>query len=114
LRVRGLGWFPNARNPRVLLAGVTAGEALPRLARAIDAALHSIGVPKDDRDYSPHLTLARIRDHAPLDALRKAVDSAEDTEFGSFVADEFYLYLSAAGKYTKLAQFGLARGADPT
>jgi 2'-5' RNA ligase len=87
-----------------------AGEGLRQLARATEDALHSIGVPKDDREYSPHLTLGRIRDRVPLDALRKAIDSVEDTEFGSFFANEFYLYLSAAGKYTKLARFGFAHG----
>ena len=110
MRIGGLGWFPNARNPRVFWAGVTAGEGLRQLAHATEAALHSIGVPKDDREYSPHLTLARIRERVPLDALRKVIDSLESTEFGAFVAQEFYLYLSAAGKYTKLARFGFAHG----
>jgi 2'-5' RNA ligase len=110
IHIRGIGWFPNARNPRVLWTGVHAGEPLKALAHATDAAVSAIGVATEDREYSPHLTLARIRQPLPLDALRKAIDSLESTEFGSFVATAFYLYLSAAGKYTKLAQFGLTGG----
>jgi 2'-5' RNA ligase len=119
ITIRGIGWFPNARNPRVLWAGVQAGEHLQALAQATDAAVHSIGVAKEDRDYAPHLTLARIRERVPpresqrgsqggaLDALRAAAAELESTEFGGFRAIAFYLYLSAGGRYTKLAEFGL-------
>ena len=109
VRIGGVGWFPNARNPRVLWAGVKADESLKSLARATEVAVHAVGVAREDREYSPHLTLARIRERVPLDALdklRSVIDSLEPAEFGSFVATEFCLYLSAAGKYTKLAQFG--------
>ncbi len=108
--ISGLGWFPNARNARVLWAGVNAGKELRQLAQATDAAVHAIGVVRENRDYAPHLTLARIRDRMPPDALsklRSVIDSLGPAEFGSFRATEFHLYLSAAGKYTKLAQFGL-------
>jgi 2'-5' RNA ligase len=107
VRIGGIGWFPNARNPRVLWAGVHTDESLKSLASATDAAVHAIGVAREDREYSPHLTLARIRDRASLDALRSAIDSLGPAEFGSFPATEFHLYLSAAGNYTRLAQFGL-------
>jgi RNA 2',3'-cyclic 3'-phosphodiesterase len=110
VRIAGIGWFPNTRHPRVLWVGVNAGEELRQLARATEAALHAIGVPREDREYSPHLTLARIRDRMPLqalDGLGSAIDSLGPAGFGSFLATEFHLYLSVAGKYTKLAQFGL-------
>ena len=115
--IRGTGWFPNARHPRVLWAGVMAGEDLRQLAHATEDAVAAIGVPKEDRQYSPHLTLARIRADVPpedlrkVEVLRKALDSpdaaSEPAEFGSFRATGFYLYLSAAGEYTKLAEFQL-------
>ncbi len=110
ITIRGIGWFPNARNPRVLWAGVQGGAALQSLAHATEAAVHSIGVPQEDREYAPHLTLARIRERVErgsLDALQAAAAELESTEFGGFRATSFYLYLSAAGKYTKLAEFGL-------
>jgi 2'-5' RNA ligase len=110
VRISGIGWFPNARNPRVLWAGVHADESLKSLASATDAAVHAIGVARENREYSPHLTLARIRDRMPADALsklRSVIDSLGPAEFGSFRATEFHLYLSAGGKYTKLAQFEL-------
>ncbi len=73
--IHGIGWFPDARRPRVLFAGVKAADELADLAQATDDALAAIGVEKEDRKYTPHLTLARVRTSAPLDGIRKALDS---------------------------------------
>ena len=108
--VKGLGWFPNLRHPRVFWAGVEGGEPLHSLARATEQAVAGLGVPIEERDYSPHLTLARIRETVPLDRLHQTIESFPagcGFEFGSFSATQFFLYLSAGGKYTKLAGFPL-------
>jgi RNA 2',3'-cyclic 3'-phosphodiesterase len=105
--IRGIGWFPDARHPKVLFGGVSAGEGLVELAQATDDAMESIGVAKEGRKYRPHLTLARIKPSAPLASLRTAIDSLGSVDLGTFRATAFYLYLSAAGKYSKLAEFSL-------
>ena len=107
IAVRGLGWFPNPKNPRVFWAGVHADEPLAALAAATERATAKVGVPVETRPFSPHLTLARIRVRVPLEALRKAAGALDSGEFGSFPATAFSLYLSAGGKYTKLAEFPL-------
>jgi RNA 2',3'-cyclic 3'-phosphodiesterase len=109
--VKGLGWFPNARRPRVFWAGVDGGEVLRTLARATEEAVAGLGVPIEKRDYSPHLTLARIRETVALDRLHQTLDSFPagcGFNFGSFHATRFFLYLSAGGRYTQLAGFPLA------
>src|SRR5260370_10721369 len=53
------GFFPTPKAPRVFWIGVAGGEALRQLAAAIDNATQSAGVAKEERAYSPHLTLAR-------------------------------------------------------
>ncbi len=103
--VRGLGWLPNPNRPRVFWAGVHSGEPLSALADATEQAVAPLGVPLDDRPYSPHLTLARVKDPIGLDALRRAVAGVESQSFGSFQVKTFALYLSAGGKYTRLAEF---------
>jgi len=123
IAIRGIGWFPDERRPRVLWAGVQADESLAKLAHATEQAVAKLGVPVEDRPYSPHLTLARIRDGSayksgsfkvePLDGLRAAV-AKSNTDFGSFSADRFTLYLSATGRYTPLASFLLAAAAVPS
>ena len=110
IAVKGVGWFPNERRPRVFWAGVDGGEPLRELARATDQATAALGVPVEDRPYSPHLTLARIRETVSLDALHlmlRSLPSDCGFNFGGFRARRFFLYLSAGGKYTQLAGFRL-------
>ena len=121
IAVKGIGWFPNPRKPRVFWAGVDGGEPLRVLARATDQATAVLGVAGEERPYSPHLTLARIREAAPgenvspgeavsLDALHHALRTLPagcGFDFGAFRASRFFLYLSAGGKHTQLAGFPL-------
>lgn len=61
--VKAFGVFPDLRRPRVLwmgLAGPT--DRLIRLAGAMDAALTPLGFPVEHKPYTPHLTVARIKD----------------------------------------------------
>jgi 2'-5' RNA ligase len=105
--VRGVGWFPSPRNSRVFWAGVEGGEELKMLAHSTEDAVFAIGVPREERTFSPHLTLARIREHVDLEPLRRAMEQVGPYEFGEFLAPAFYLYLSKAGRYTKLADYSL-------
>jgi 2'-5' RNA ligase len=104
ISVHGVGWFPNVKRPRVFWAGVDAGEPLAALAHATEQAVSTLGVPVETRTYSPHLTLARIRDAVRIDSVIK---SAGTPNFGGFQPSSFFLYLSAGGKYSKLAELPL-------
>ncbi len=112
IAVRGLGWFPSERAPRVFWAGIEAAPGLAELARRTQERLARLGVPIERRKYSPHLTLARIKGPVNLTPLRSAVAALPSTEFGSFVADRFHLYLSeltpAGSIYTALDEFEMA------
>jgi 2'-5' RNA ligase len=113
IKLAGLGWFPNPHQPRIFWVGVQAGQELGLLAKATDDAAAAIGVPKEDKEFRPHLTLARLNGATREDivALRQGVAAIDDLEFGSFCADAFYLYLSKTGGngsvYTKLESFAL-------
>jgi 2'-5' RNA ligase len=111
IKVRGLGFFPNPRAPRVFWAGVQAPPSLAELARQTDRALHRLGVPLETRPFSPHLTLARIKEPIPLDRLHSSLAALPSAEFGAFLAGSFHLYQSALNPsgsvYTRLAEFPL-------
>jgi 2'-5' RNA ligase len=111
IAIRGLSWFPDADRPRVLVAGIEAPVSLTALARDTDAACSRLGIELDNKDYRPHLTLARIRAGEPLFELKKAILELPSVDFGAFSADKFHLYqsqLSPGGSiYTKLATFPL-------
>jgi len=106
---RGLGFFPNDRHPRVLWAGVAASPQLAELAAAVDAALAPLSIPREERAFSPHLTLARFNEPRGLPSLHAAMEKAKPFEFGSATAKEFHLYQSVlkrgGAEYTRLATF---------
>jgi 2'-5' RNA ligase len=63
VEVGGLGVFPDLRNPRVCWIGLREGAAsLIQLAEAVEAAMDGLGFPMESRPYSPHLTLARMKE----------------------------------------------------
>jgi 2'-5' RNA ligase len=109
---RGLGFFPNERSPRVLWAGVEAGPELTALAAAVESALEPLGILREVRTFSPHLTLARFNSPRKLDALHAAIESAGLLEFGAVTAQEFHLYQSVlkpgGAEYTRLSTFSFA------
>jgi 2'-5' RNA ligase len=61
--VGGTGCFPTAHNPRVLWVGLAVlPEPLTRLYDAIESELAAHGYARESRKFSPHLTIARIRE----------------------------------------------------
>ncbi len=102
ISIHSLIWFAGGR---VLCAEIDAAASLAELAARTDAALVPLGVPKEDRPYRPHLTLARNRDGADTRSLRAALEKLGSPQFGSFESSKFALYLSQGGKYTQLKEF---------
>jgi 2'-5' RNA ligase len=69
MSLAGVGTFPTRGAPRVIWAGVArGGDALQAVAKEIGARLTGAGVTPEERTYRPHLTLARVRDAAGLQA----------------------------------------------
>ena len=72
LSISRLGVFPNPRRPRVLWASLDGGlEVLSELQLAVDEAVGRLGLPKEQRAFSPHLTLGRVRRDVSEGQLRK-------------------------------------------
>ncbi len=103
LTVAGLGFFPHARAPKTMWAGIARSPELHTLAAATESAVEPLGIARDKRPYSPHLTLARILSAQPLAHL---LSGAPET-FGTFAVEAFHLYQSRNSIYTKLASFAL-------
>lgn len=58
----GLGMFPNERSPRIVWLGIKKSkEEFKDLVCKLESSLSGLGFPKDKRDYTPHLTLGRIK-----------------------------------------------------
>ena len=77
LTAAGLGAFPSIKGPRVLWAGISGSgmEALIQLQKLIEEEMSWQGFPKEERKFSPHLTLARIKFAERLTELTQAFSS---------------------------------------
>lgn len=110
--IQRLGFFPNPRSPRVFWCGIDA-PGLPALAADTDRATSALGIESEKREFSPHLTLARIKEPLDLRPLHDRISSLESLDFGRFEARSFFLYLSKPGPkgsvYTKLREFPLIK-----
>jgi RNA 2',3'-cyclic 3'-phosphodiesterase len=122
---RGIGFFPTAKAARVFWIGISAGDPLGQLAGAVDSATASLGIPKEDHAFSPHLTLARGGGHSGAPGWRKGDGTNRNfhllqeklagmamPEFGAMTCREFFLYQSelmrGGSRYTKLMKFDLS------
>jgi 2'-5' RNA ligase len=105
--VSGFGYFPNPRRPNAFFAAVGPSAELAILAQEIEKALAPLGVKREELPYTPHLTLARIRNEN-MRQVRDHIAKMTNLDFGTFQASEFHLYLSKPNSfYTKLATFPL-------
>ena len=123
MNIRGSGFFPGAKSPRVFWVGIEAGPSLAALASAVDERVAALGIAKEDHPFSPHLTLARGRGGSgsprskiegfkpSFQRLQEKLAALPVPEFGTMTAREFFLYqshLSRGGsRYEKLAGFTL-------
>ena len=111
LDFRRLGFFPDEKYPRVLWAGLNATGNLPVLAREVDRALEGQGIARDERPFTPHLTLARFEPRGLHEKMRAAIQKNSERKFGAFEAREFHLIQSklkpSGAEYTFLAAFPL-------
>lgn len=65
VKAQGLGVFPDPRAPRVLWVGLTGDDqALAQLAKDVEEALATIGYAPEAKPFTPHLTLARVKDRS--------------------------------------------------
>lgn len=89
MAVARVGAFPNARRPRVIWAGVTEGSReLTAIHDALADALDGQGYAREDRAYTPHLTLGRIRRTVPNPRLAVAIEQHAAWDGGrSFVRE---------------------------
>ena len=109
LEFRGLGFFPNEKHPRVFWAGIKAPPSLKALAGDIESAMEKLGIPREKREFSPHLTLARFERPRFPEALRKAIAENMEREFGTLRTNDFHLIQSKlkppGAEYATLASF---------
>lgn len=109
LKIKGIGAFPDLYSARVYWVGIEGDtKILSKLFEKIDSTLERIGIERERKAFSPHLTIARLKRGNPKN-LAKYFSNYMDEEFGEFIAKEFHLYQSILKPegpiYKKLSSF---------
>ncbi len=78
VRIEGIGAFPRTTSPRVIWLGVHEGEKeLIALAQRVEEGCVKLGFKKEERPFSAHLTIGRVRSREGLAPLIKQLQLAE-------------------------------------
>ncbi len=89
----GTGCFPNRRRPRVLWAGLVPSPGLMRLAGRVHGVVLACGIPLEERPFSPHITLARLRFPAAME-VEAFFSMPQKLKLPPFSVREFTLFQS--------------------
>lgn len=74
-----LGAFPSTKSPRVIWVGVNLGQdQICRVAVDLETKIALIGIPKEDRAFSAHITIGRTRSALNLEKLTQVLEEKKD------------------------------------
>ncbi|GAB7024870.1 RNA 2',3'-cyclic phosphodiesterase [Geotalea toluenoxydans] len=93
LALCGVGHFPPGKHPRVLWVGMTVSEQLLALQQQVELALMEAGIPSEDRKFSPHITIARLKE-TPARLVIALEEKEKAFASESFQVTQFHLYSS--------------------
>jgi len=116
LQLGGLGSFPNSRKPRLLWIGIQTPTGLASLQKSIEAGTTRLGYEQEERAFSPHLTIGRVRQTVSpqeLQKIRTALDTIQLGNIGIARVDSVHLFKSdlqpSGSIYTKLFSAPLSK-----
>ncbi len=116
LHLNGLGSFPSLKRPRVIYIGIQAPAVLEALHRGIESASRRLGYESEDRGFSPHLTIGRVKQNVTAtdqQTIRRALEGTKIDSLGTARVDSVHLYKSdlkpTGSVYTRLYSAALKK-----
>lgn len=108
IKIVGVGCFPSEKHPKVLWLGLKNTEVLGSISKEIDALVTGYGFPPEDRPYSPHLTIGRVRSQKGNAEMLRRFAEFREADFGELEVRSIHIMKSelkpAGAKYTSLAE----------
>lgn len=111
INISGVGCFPDMRRPRVVWIGIEESRELNDLAAAVESEMMKLGYQAEERAYSPHLTIGRVRSQKGIKALISALEGKGAVSLGRMEIGRITLMKSelrpAGAQYSSLAEIPL-------
>ncbi|MBF0487058.1 MAG: RNA 2',3'-cyclic phosphodiesterase [Nitrospirae bacterium] len=113
IKLRTIGAFSSLKRPDIIWTGVTKSPELDSLAADIEERLSLIGIKKEGRPFSPHLTIARVKSLRDYTPLYEKLCAISDKDFGVCDVREIALMRSdltpGGAQYARLKSFLLGQ-----
>jgi RNA 2',3'-cyclic 3'-phosphodiesterase len=116
LRLSGIGSFPNLKRPRVIYIGIQAPAVLESLQRGVESAARRLGYESEERGFSPHLTIGRVKQNitsTEQQSIRRALEGTKIDSLGTTRVDSVQLFKSdlkpTGSVYTRLYSAALRK-----
>lgn len=114
IQIFSAGVFPNIKHPRVVWLGIQDSEDIIKLQRDIDESMAEFGFEREDREFSPHLTIGRVRSLKNKDVLIKELATLKDVDFGKIEVKRIAVMESklkpSGAEYFRLNEIPVGKG----
>lgn len=99
INLGGMGTFPNTKFPRVIWAGINKGDnEAKEIVKELEEELNKIGVPREVKPFSGHITIGRLRSNKNkenlVQELNKLNNNTERDNPPAFTVTKFILFKS--------------------
>lgn len=109
IHLTGLGCFPSRKRPRLIYIGIEAPAELEALHHGVESAARRLGYESEERDFTPHLTIGRVKQNvsgADQQKISRALQETKIDSVGIARVDSIQLYKSdlkpSGSVYTKI------------
>lgn len=111
IKIGGVGYFPGGRTPRVIWVGIEEPGSLADIYADVENVMVKFGYPREERPFSPHLTIGRVRSPKRVAEVTRRLDEFRTVAFDEFVVREVTLMKSelkpGGAEYSGLAEISL-------
>lgn len=98
ITIRNVGIFRNLRDPRIIWLGIDPCRELMQLKAEIENQMIQFGFLSEERKFSPHLTVGRIKLIENKRALQQIIETFHEQVLHQFVVPEVIYYESILRK----------------
>jgi 2'-5' RNA ligase len=113
LQVSGAGAFPNIKYPKVVWLGIHDSEEIIKLQHDIDESMEGLGFKRDDKKFTPHLTIGRVKSMRNKDVLIKELATLKEADFGKIEVNNITMMKSelkpGGAEHSKLIEIPFGR-----